>query len=104
MSVTPKTETLNVMFVDIVDYTKTTLSLDIHKFDALHSVFDDIVTRVSQKFKGTIIKKIGDAFLLTFQTPLDAINCGLGLQQAQLEHNRTSDLVFVCAVFALKAA
>lgn len=90
-STKPKTKTLNIMFVDIVDYTKTTLKLDVHSFDKLHSIFDTLIKKVAQEYNGKIINKLGDAFLLTFDCPLDAINCGLEFQEVQLEHNKNCE-------------
>jgi len=75
-------ETLTVMFIDIVGYTKRTNKLSREDFNTFHSVFDNISISIFQAFNGNVVKKIGDAFLVTFKLPTDAILCGIELQKA----------------------
>jgi len=83
-----KTVTTIVMFVDIVDYTTITNLLNRESFTILHDVFDEVMELAVEKFGGRIVKKIGDAFMLEFETGPDAINCALFLHKSFREHNK----------------
>jgi len=86
-----KTEILTVMFVDMVDYTKTTSKLDRERFHKLHDVFDNHVSGVVGNYTGKIIKKLGDAFLITFKSSTEAVLCGKALQIEFQNYNRTAE-------------
>jgi adenylate cyclase len=75
------TENLTIMFVDIVNYTRTSSKLKREEFDKLHDIFDENIISGVQEYKGKIIKKIGDAFLITFTSPTNALLCGIRLQK-----------------------
>jgi class 3 adenylate cyclase len=81
------TEVLTIMLVDLGNYTKTTSSLSRESFEELHEVFDSLVEESVFSHKGHIIKKIGDAFLITFKAATDAVHCGVSMQKAFAEHN-----------------
>jgi len=84
-------ETLTVMFIDIVGYTKKTNKLSREEFDSLHNVFDNLSIPIFEAFNGNVVKKIGDAFLVTFKLPTDALLCGVELQKAFQEYNKNRD-------------
>ena len=81
-------ESLTVMFTDIVGYTKTTTQLSREEFTQLHDTFDNISLPIFQKYSGKVIKKIGDSFLLTFKSPTNAVLCGIELQNAFDQYNK----------------
>ena len=83
-----RSEVLTVMFVDIVGYTKTTAQLNREVFSQLHDVFDRISKSIVRHYEGKIIKKIGDAFLITFRSPTNALLCGIELQKAFADYNK----------------
>lgn len=83
-----KSETLTIMFIDIAGYTRTTARLDRAELDNLHEAFDNIVHPVFNRFHGNVVKKIGDAFLITFKSATDAVWCGIELQKAFSEYNK----------------
>jgi len=91
---TPKvaetSEILTVVFIDIVGYTKTTAQLSREEFTQLHDTFDNITLPLIEKHSGKVIKKIGDAFLITFRSPTNAVLCGTELQNAFEQHNKKS--------------
>ncbi len=76
-----------VMFTDIVGFSRmmeedekgTLVTLDFH---------DQLVRELVQKFRGSVIKTIGDAFLAQFSTALDAVQCSLAVQEAIREYNQ----------------
>ena len=89
---TPKvvesSEILTVMFTDIVGYTRTTAQLSREEFTELHDTFDNISLPLFEKYSGKVIKKIGDAFLLTFKSPTNALLCGIELQNSFDNYNK----------------
>ncbi|MFW5977291.1 MAG: adenylate/guanylate cyclase domain-containing protein, partial [Candidatus Nanoarchaeia archaeon] len=82
-------ELLTLLFVDITDYTKTTNDLSREEFDKLHDTFDGMIQKATKVFAGRIIKKMGDAFLITFKTATDAVLCGIELQNHCAHLNET---------------
>jgi hypothetical protein len=51
---------------------------------ALH---DQLLQPVFRAFGGKVVKTIGDAFLVTFASPTDAVHCGMAVQDRLAEHN-----------------
>ena len=83
---------LTLMFVDIVNYTKTTTTLSRELFSDMHDVFDTLISNSVDEFNGTIIKKIGDAFLITFKVATDGVHCGIAMQKEFKQYNEDHDL------------
>jgi class 3 adenylate cyclase len=75
-----------VMFTDIVGFSRmmeedekgTLQTLDFH---------NTLVREQVGKFRGSVIKTIGDAFLAQFSTTLDAVECSLAVQEGIHEYN-----------------
>jgi class 3 adenylate cyclase len=85
------TETLTVMFIDIVDYTNTTLQLSREELHRVHDAFDEIALNMFSKYNGRVIKKMGDAYLIAFKSPTNAVICGMELQNAFYDYNKKSE-------------
>ncbi len=83
-------EVLTVMFIDIVGYTKTTAQLSREEFTQLHDTFDNMSIPIFERYGGKVIKKIGDAFLVTFKSPTNAVLCGVELQNVFDHFNKNS--------------
>jgi len=69
----------NILFIDIVgstEYYKN--SGDTEAFKTIRKYFVK-VNDISQLYKGVIVKTIGDAVMLSFQNPLDALKCAIKL-------------------------
>ena len=81
-------EVLTIMFVDLVGYTKTTSKLSRESLSGLHDVFDTICVGVFDKYGGYVVKKIGDAFLVTFRSPTNALLAGVELQNDFKKYNQ----------------
>lgn len=77
------------MFIDIVGYTKTTANLNRDLFNEMHDAFDSISLPIFQKYSGNVLKKMGDAFLITFKSPTDAVLCGIELQNEFDRYNKS---------------
>lgn len=84
-------EVLTVMFIDIVGYTSTTARLTREEFSALHDFFDNIALPIFKIHGGNVIKKIGDAFLVTFKSPTNAVICGKELQNSFESHSKHAE-------------
>ena len=82
-------KTLTIMFIDLVGYTSKTQTLTREQFHQLHDLFDDIAKKTIQKFQGKIVKKIGDAYLFYFESPTDAVHCGVDLQKKFQDYNES---------------
>ncbi len=78
--------TSTIMFLDLANYTKTTANLTREKFNTLHDIFDELTIPHFSSFTGTIIKKIGDAYLVTFDSPTNAVLCGVEIQRSFAEY------------------
>ncbi len=78
---------LNVMFADIASYTRMTSMMDREHCEALHEVFDSIALPTFDKYGGRVIKKLGDAFLVVFESATDSLLCGIALQKGFEEYN-----------------
>ncbi|PIN76524.1 hypothetical protein COV17_02130 [Candidatus Woesearchaeota archaeon CG10_big_fil_rev_8_21_14_0_10_36_11] len=81
-------EVLTVMFIDIVNYTKTTAELSRDSFSQLHEAFDTLCIPMFKEYDGNVIQKIGDAFLITFKSATNAVLCGMELQRRFIEYNK----------------
>lgn len=79
---------LTIMFLDLVEYTQRTTQLKREEFSRLHDTFDRLTKPILHQQQGNIIKKIGDAFLVTFESPTNAVLCGMKLQEKFEEYNR----------------
>ncbi len=82
-----------VLFSDIA---KSTQLYDQLGDKAANTIIRDcisILTKVTFRFQGTVIKSIGDEILCTFQNPSTAVNAGIAMHEAidQLEYRDKPD-------------
>lgn len=82
-----RTENLTILFVDIAGFTATTARQSRVENAKLLQTFDNTLLPLIRGFKGNVIKSIGDALLITFRSPTDAMLCTMALQDAMHEHN-----------------
>lgn len=82
-----KTENLTILFVDIAGFTATTSRQSRAENAHLLQTFDSTLLPMIKRFKGIVVKSIGDALLITFRSPTDAMLCSMALQDAMHEHN-----------------
>jgi class 3 adenylate cyclase len=73
----PGETTATVMFVDLAGFTPLTVTLGDSGVAEVLQRFAGIVRRNADAYAGRIIKQIGDAFMLVFDRPSDAIPFGL---------------------------
>jgi len=77
--------------VDIVNSTKISASIPFRKLSGYYEVFLNSMSKIIGKFRGKVLKNIGDCLLFYFpysinslnESYVDCINCGLAMIQAQ---------------------
>jgi class 3 adenylate cyclase/tetratricopeptide (TPR) repeat protein len=77
-----RTENLTILFVDIAGYTATTNRQSRQQNAFLLERFVSLLKPCIRQFSGQIVKSMGDALLLTFRSPTNAMLC------AQQLHDR----------------
>mgnify|MGYP003802955527 CR=1 FL=1 len=75
------------MFTDIKGFTERTSSASREQLIDLLKKHDSVLLPVINRFEGAVIKTIGDAFLVTFESPTNAVLCGIMLQDALRSFN-----------------
>jgi class 3 adenylate cyclase len=76
-----------VMFTDIKGFTSRTSNATRDGVRSLLGEHDRLLRPVFRYFGGVVIKTIGDAFLVRFDSSTDAVVCGLALQSVLTKHN-----------------
>ncbi|HNY10339.1 MAG TPA: adenylate/guanylate cyclase domain-containing protein [Candidatus Wallbacteria bacterium] len=82
---------LTIMFTDIKGFTQRTSQQSRSATLDLLKRHNDILIPIFEARKGRIIKTIGDAFLVVFESPTNAVLTGIELQKQLGEHNKNSD-------------
>lgn len=71
---------LAIMLTDIKGFTSKTAAFSRAQTQELLTRHRELVMPVIEKFKGRLVKTIGDAFLVVFNSPTDAVICGVEIQ------------------------
>lgn len=87
-----KTANLSIVFTDIKGFTERTSGQTLQENQRLLRSHDQLMSPLFKAFGGKIIKKIGDAFLVTFESPTQSVLCGLAIQDRLWLYNRTVPL------------
>lgn len=85
-----KTENLAIVITDIAGFTEATAQQSRADNARLLATHNRILLPIIRRFKGRHVKSIGDALLLVFRSPTDAMLCAMALQDALYEYNRNS--------------
>ena len=85
-----KTENLAIVLTDIAGYTETTQSQSRQDNARLLATHNRILYPIIKRYKGRHVKSIGDALLLVFRSPTDAMLCAMAMQDALFEFNRNN--------------
>lgn len=88
-----QTENLTIMFTDIVGFTERTAHQSRAQNKSMLQQHDRLMLPVVTQFGGRRIKSIGDALLITFRSPTDAVHCGMALHDKLAEFNATRPAV-----------
>ena len=81
------TRNVTVMFTDIKGFTSRTSHATRDGVRSLLEEHDRLLRPVFRYFGGVVVKTIGDAFLVRFDSSTDAVVCGLALQSVLRQHN-----------------
>ena len=76
-----------IMFTDIVGYTKKMGDDEVKMLKLLRD-HNAIVENATEQHDGEIIKRVGDAFLVRFESALNAVLCAIDVQQALTDYNQ----------------
>jgi class 3 adenylate cyclase len=82
-----KTENLSIVFVDIAGFTARTSRQTREENEHMLRRFEDVVKPVVRVYKGKVVKNIGDAYLLTFRSPTNALLCSTAIHDSLAESN-----------------
>lgn len=83
-----RTENLTIMFTDVVDYTRRTSGQSRTEISALLKHCNRLLLPIIHRFGGWQVKNLGDALLVAFHSPTDALRCGMAQQDAVADSNR----------------
>jgi class 3 adenylate cyclase len=75
------------MFTDIKGFTARTSEQTREDLVSLLAEHERLLVPVFRHFKGTIVKTIGDAFLVYFESPTEAVLCGVAVQEVLHMYN-----------------
>lgn len=76
-----ETKVLTIVFTDIKGFTERTSHSDRESVSRLLKNHEEILLPLVSNYDGTLIKTIGDAFLLTFGSPTNAVLCAIMMQE-----------------------
>ncbi|MBM3203917.1 adenylate/guanylate cyclase domain-containing protein [Candidatus Woesearchaeota archaeon] len=80
-----------IMFTDMVGYSALTQKNETLAMELL-KLQNEMLRPLFPKFHGIEIKTIGDAFLVEFESTLEAINCGIEMQRILYDYNSTASV------------
>jgi class 3 adenylate cyclase len=83
----PKRQLTAIMFTDIVGYSAQ-MGANEAKMVAKLQVHNEIMRNQIVRNRGTVIKTIGDAFMVRFRSAESAVQCALDCQKGIGEHNK----------------
>jgi len=86
-----KTENLAIVFIDIAGFTPRTSSQTREENVRMLRRFDDVVRPLVRVYRGRVVKTIGDAYLLTFRSPTDALLCSMAIHDRLVESDALID-------------
>lgn len=83
------TETVTVLFSDLVDSTQLLSSVGDERMDALRARHDAALRAAIGATNGIEVKGLGDGLMVVFPSALDALNCAVAMQQGihRLNHD-----------------
>ncbi len=82
-------KTLTIMFTDIKGFTARTSGSSREGMQQLLTEHDRLLAPAFRHLGGNVVKTIGDAFLVWFDSPTNAVLCGLLIQEVLRQHNES---------------
>jgi len=90
--VIPVSQTVTVLFTDIVGSTDLAAQLDPERADRLRQAHFSLLRQALAHAGGTEVKNLGDGLMVVFPSPSAAVACGVAMQQAVDKENRRQSL------------
>ncbi|HEX8537403.1 MAG TPA: adenylate/guanylate cyclase domain-containing protein, partial [Cystobacter sp.] len=84
-----KTANLAIVFTDIQGFSERTSRQTLEENERLLRSHRELLVPLFKAFGGRIIKSIGDAFLVTFESPTQAVLSGMAIQDRLWQYNQT---------------
>lgn len=75
-----------ILAADVVGYSRLMASDEANVFDRLKALRRDLVQPMIQQSQGRIFKLMGDGLLAEFPSVLEAISCGIAIQERMASH------------------
>ncbi|NLI75470.1 MAG: hypothetical protein GX442_03380 [Candidatus Riflebacteria bacterium] len=72
---------LTIMFLDVQGYTRRTAQATREETSRFVEEMRAFVQAHLEKFQGRLVKTMGDGFLASFESPTNAVQCGLAMQR-----------------------
>lgn len=85
------TQTVTILFTDMVGSTALASSLDPEAADLLRQNHFSLLRQALAASDGTEVKNLGDGLMAVFSSPSAAVSCAVGMQQVVEQDNRRSD-------------
>ncbi|WNG25977.1 adenylate/guanylate cyclase domain-containing protein [Cystobacter fuscus] len=85
-----KTANLAIVFTDIQGFSERTSRQTLEENERLLRVHNELLVPLFKAFGGRILKSIGDAFLVTFESPTQAVLSGMAIQDRLWQYNQTA--------------
>lgn len=79
---------LTIMFTDISGFTRHTEKISRDQLMNRLDTHNKLLMPIVAHFEGKVIKTIGDAFLITFESPTNAVQCGTYMQYTLMKYNQ----------------
>ena len=75
-----------ILAADVVGYSKMMGADETATLAALNHLRHDIFEPLVADHQGTVVKRMGDGWLIEFDSALDAVNCAIAVQQSLTSH------------------
>jgi adenylate cyclase len=82
-----RTENLAIVFIDIAGFTARSSAQTREENQHMLRRFDGVVRPLVRAYDGRVVKTIGDAYLVTFRSPTNALLCSMGVHDRLAETN-----------------
>jgi class 3 adenylate cyclase len=85
-----RTANLAIVFTDIKGFTERTSKQTLEQNEKLLKTHNDLLAPLFKALGGRVVKTIGDAFMVTFESPTSAVLSGIALQDALWKYNQSA--------------
>jgi len=85
-----RTANLAIVFTDIKGFTERTSKQTLEQNEKLLKTHNELLAPLFKGLGGRIIKTIGDAFMVTFESPTAAVWSGVAIQDALWKYNQSA--------------